>query len=310
MPLRASQLRITLALILLGAAAGSLVATGILAAATIANNGLRWSDVGMSASIGCRLGVLFGAPMGPALGFNAFRHIPIGRALAAVTRWPLAGAVLGALLSIGTAGSAATRRHRAEGVPSLAQGCDTRPRTLCYADTARPGDADEDPMLSPIAAWIWFAAAGDSLEVSTSPEAFVYTSIGQERDSLQNTARRFRRRLQSDGVVLVWLAFDEQTADSVPYTLHVQHESAVSRPLRATGEAATLTVVSRHKNSTFSLVPASIAPTVRDRSQWRIFAKTYRVALVGDSLYELCRLPCSSPQIVKLKALANVVAKL
>ena len=98
MPLRASQIRITLALMLLGAVAGSVVATGILAAAAIANNGLHWSDVGMSANIGCRLGVLFGAPFGPALGFNAFRHIPIGRALAAVTVWPLAGAVFGALI--------------------------------------------------------------------------------------------------------------------------------------------------------------------------------------------------------------------
>jgi ABC-type branched-subunit amino acid transport system permease subunit len=52
MPVRAQQIRITLALMVLGAAAGSVVATGILAAASIANNGFTWSDLGMSANIG------------------------------------------------------------------------------------------------------------------------------------------------------------------------------------------------------------------------------------------------------------------
>lgn len=98
MSVRSQQVRVTFALLLLGAIAGSLVATGILAAASIANNGLHWSDLGMAANIGCRLGVLFGAPMGPALGFNAFRHIPIGRAIVAVTVWPLAAAALGAMI--------------------------------------------------------------------------------------------------------------------------------------------------------------------------------------------------------------------
>jgi hypothetical protein len=206
--------------------------------------------------------------------------------------------------------TAAIRLAREEGASSRTQGCDTARLTTCYRDTARSADVDEDPMLSPRANWIWFAAAGDSLEISASPEAFVSTSIGQERDSLRNTARQFRRRLQSDGVVIVWLSFDEQTADSVPYTLRVRHEGAASRPLQTTGEVATLTVVSRRQNSTFSLVPASLASTVRDRSQWRIFARTYRVALVSDSLYELCRLPCSSPQMVKLTPFARVVVTL
>ena len=98
MPLRSPNIRVTLALILLGAVAGSVVATGVLAAATIANNGFHWSDLGMWANIGCRLGVLFGAPLGPALGFNAFRHIPVGRAIVGVTVWPLAAAALGALI--------------------------------------------------------------------------------------------------------------------------------------------------------------------------------------------------------------------
>lgn len=98
MSVRSRQIGVTLALMLLGAVGGSVVASGILAAAAIARNGPNWSDLGMAANIGCRLGVLFGAPLGPALGFNAFRHIPIGRAIVGVTVWPLTAAALGAMI--------------------------------------------------------------------------------------------------------------------------------------------------------------------------------------------------------------------
>jgi hypothetical protein len=204
---------------------------------------------------------------------------------------------------------AATESGQVEGVPSLAQGCDTTPGITCYRDTARAGFTDEVPDLYPLASWIWFAAAGDSIEISARPTAFIATSLGQERDALQNTAPQFRHRLQNDGVVIIWLSFDQQQADTVPYTLRVWHHGSTSSPLRSTGKAATLTVVSRHKGETFSLVPASIAPTVRDRSQWPIIARTYHVALVSDSLYELCRLPCTAPDTVKLTASVNVVKK-
>ena len=154
-------------------------------------------------------------------------------------------------------------------IASLGQSCDTTPVAVCYRGVATPGDADEDPSLTPLASWIWFGAAGDSIQISASPQALIATSAGQERDALQNTAPRFRHRLQTDGVVLVWLAFDEQGVDTLPYTLRVWSTGSASRSLRATGQTATLTVVSRRKNSTFSLVPASVARTIGDRSQWR-----------------------------------------
>jgi len=202
-----------------------------------------------------------------------------------------------------------TQSGQEGGAPRFAQDCDPTPMTVCYRGTARPGDSDEDPMLSPMANWIWFRAAGDSIEVSASPSASIATSVGQERDALHNTASRFRHRLKNDGVVIVWLAFDEQVVDTVPYVLRVRHNGSASSLLRPTARRATLTVVSRRKNDTFSLVPASIASTVRDRSRWSMYAKTYNVALVADSLYELCRLPCSSPDTVKLTPSANVVKK-
>jgi hypothetical protein len=202
-----------------------------------------------------------------------------------------------------------TQSTRERDTSAVAQGCDGTPQTVCYRDTARPGDVDEDPMQSPLADWIWFGAEGDSIDISASPSASIATSIGQERDSLHNTAHRFRHRLQNDGVVLVWLAFDEQVIPTLPYTLSVWHNGSASSLLRSTGRSATLSLVSRHKTESFSLVPASIAPTVHDRSQWRIFAQTYKVALVSDSLYELCRFPCTAPDTVKLTPSTNVVRK-
>jgi len=164
-------------------------------------------------------------------------------------------------------------------------------------------------MLSPMASWILFAAAADSLEISASPQAYIATSAGQEHDASHNTAQQFRTRLQNDGVVLVGLAFDDQGRDVLPYTLRVSRVWPASSALRPRGRSATLTVLSRGKNPMFSLVPLSVASTVRDRSQWKIFATTYKVALASDSLYELCRLPCFAPDTMKLIPSARVTKK-
>ena len=190
-----------------------------------------------------------------------------------------------------------------------AQACAPTPTSVCYRGIARPGNADEDPMQSPLADWIWFGAAGDSIEVSASPSAYVATSLGQERDAQNNTALRFRHRLKNDGVVLVWLSFDEQVIATLPYVLRIWHNGSASASLRPTARKATLTVASRRKNDRFSLVPASIASTVRDRSRWTIYAQTYNVALVSDSLYELCRLPCSAPVLIKLSPSIAVIQR-
>jgi hypothetical protein len=202
------------------------------------------------------------------------------------------------------------RSGQAKATPSLARVCDTTATVVCYRDTARSVPGAADPAGYPLANWIWFAVAGDSIEISAIPPAYVQTSIGEERDSLHNVVQHFRRRFRSDGVVEVFLALREIYGDTVPYTLRVLRSGSGSNAsLRPTGEAATLTVVSRHKGDAFSLVPISIAPNVRDRSQWRIWPMRYKVALVSDSLYELCRLPCSAPDTVKLTPSADLVKK-
>ena len=200
------------------------------------------------------------------------------------------------------------RPPQAGSAPGLASFCDTAATVICYQDTARVPAAG--PSEYPLANWIWFAAAGDSIEISANPPATIVTSIGEERDSLNNTARYFRRRFSGDGVVEVFLALEQGYGDTVPYTLSILRSGASSSAsLRPSGQAATLTVVTGHRGESFSLVPLSISPSVRDRSHWRIYGKSYRVALVSDSLYELCRLPCSASDTVKLTPYANVVRK-
>lgn len=193
--------------------------------------------------------------------------------------------------------------------PSVAS-CDTASMTICYQDTARAGTSDEDPAQYPLADWIWFAVARDSIEISAPAGSAVTTNIGQERDALHNTRGYFRYRALRDGVLLISVSLDETQGATVPYTLQISRGgSPTSGFLRPTGATATLTVISGDKAAAFSLVPGSIASAVRDRSPWRIYAGRFKVALVSDSLYELCRLPCSSPDTVELTPSANVVKK-
>jgi hypothetical protein len=58
------------------------------------------------------------------------------------------------------------------------------------------------------------------------------------------------------------------------------------------------------------VIPLGVAPTVRDRSMWTVLPRRYRVALLPDSLYELCKIPCSRPDTVKLTPSAYVSKRL
>ena len=199
----------------------------------------------------------------------------------------------------------ARRDERGPGLPAL---CDTTATVICYQDTARVATVGASDY--PLANWLWFAATGDSIEISVNPPATIVTSLGEERDSLQNTARYFRHRFSRNGVVEIFLALEQGYGDTVPYVLSITRSRIASNNvLRPTGLAATLTVETRRTRDAFSIVPISVAAGVRDRLEWRIHAKAYKVALVSDSLYELCRLPCSKPDTVKLTPFTNVVKR-
>jgi hypothetical protein len=84
--------------VLLGAVCASVVATAMFAAASIANNAFSWADLGIAGRAGIGVGGTLGAPFAPALGFAGMRWVPLGRAIVAVTVWPILAAVIGAAL--------------------------------------------------------------------------------------------------------------------------------------------------------------------------------------------------------------------
>ena len=186
--------------------------------------------------------------------------------------------------------------------------CDSAPSATCFRDTAYGHSLDYDPGWVVESNWIWFGAAGDSVEIVVPHGMYVSTNFGQEHDELKNTASYFRHRLTADGVIELWISADE--TDSIAYSLSIRRVGSHAPPLlRPTGRYATLTVTSRRKAAQFSIVPISLVNSATDRSKWKAFAQTYKVALVSDSLYELCRVPCSRPDTVKLTPSARVTKR-
>ncbi len=156
---------------------------------------------------------------------------------------------------------------------------------------------------------IWFGTAGDSLEV-TSTQGSVYTNLGQQTDSLHNVVQYFRARLQDDGVVAISTNMDVNDGDNVPYTLRIERVGPKpGAALRQTCEQAKLTVTSSRLADHFSIVPVSIAHSIHDLSKWTTFTGIYNVALVSDSLYQLCQVPCVTPDTIKLLPGASVTRK-
>jgi hypothetical protein len=185
---------------------------------------------------------------------------------------------------------------------------------FCFDDTALTPDGhgaveSHDEGHGARAYWIWFGAAGDSTEITVS-DGSIATSLGQEHDQQGNSSPYIRRRLTADGGVTIDVSMAEYGEDSVPYTLTIRRDGpARRRGFRATSERATLNVESQ-RLAEFSLIPLSIASTVNNRSQWKAFAgRTHNVALVDDSLYEFCRLPCVRPDTVKLTPSAVVTRR-
>lgn len=172
-------------------------------------------------------------------------------------------------------------------------GCAPGETTFCITDTAY-GVADTgNPAGLPRSSWISFSVLGDSVELNTIPPGYVHAMIGVGPDSLRN-------RL-SDGVRLIDVAFDPRSTDTIVYTLRMRWLSRdVPSPLRPTGRTALLDLQSNYIGTRFSVVPLSRASAVRDRVRWTVPRGVHKVVLVADSLYEVCRIPCSLPDSVKL----------
>lgn len=184
--------------------------------------------------------------------------------------------------------------------------CESSAMSLCYTDTAY---VHEDPGSMPIRDkwWIWFGARGDSIEFDLAPGDAISTNIGADRDARHDNVPYFRRRLARAGAVEMWVLLPDTLGDTVAYTLRVRRiPSGGSAILRPTGERATLTIQSHSAKDRFAVVPLAAARSVRDLSSWQVHPETYNVALVQDSLYVLCRLPCVRRDTVKLTPRATV----
>jgi len=190
------------------------------------------------------------------------------------------------------------------------ESCSAAEGVFCFIDTAHVRSTRDDPVDSPRTDWIWFGAAQDSIEILGPAHSYVATNFGQEHDARNNTANYFHHRLTTDGLITIWFSLDEVEGDSVPYRLTVRlQRSASSRAPQPTGQTAMINVVSANASDQFSLIPLSIAPSVNDRKPWIEFAHPYKVALVQDSLYEFCRVPCRAPDTLKLKPSTSVTKK-
>jgi hypothetical protein len=194
--------------------------------------------------------------------------------------------------------------------------CHSDKTVACFRDTAY--SHDEPSLGTPVlrTVWIWFGSAGDSLEffanVDTLQErgrAYVTTNLGQERDSDNVTASFVRLRLKSDGVVEVFVDIDENLGDTVPYSLAVRRVESGPTALNSTGRFARLNIVSAHIPGSLTVVPARLGGATADRSRWRVYARPYNVALLTDTLYEICRSPCLSRDTIVLKPAAHVIGK-
>lgn len=187
--------------------------------------------------------------------------------------------------------------------PGRAPDCVSAIGVLCVADTTYRRHQGEFVM----EAWatiLWFGHSGDSLVLSADASA-VQTTIGDDKDRLHNNVPSFHGRVRRDGTITVWTTMDEERGDSVPYTLRVQAiPASVEAPgLHATGQSARLVIPSpgQRRSLEISLVPLTLVVPGLDRAAWKTYFGSYKVALTGDSLYEICRLPCARPQIIKLK---------
>lgn len=185
--------------------------------------------------------------------------------------------------------------------------CSPTPYSLCLVDTAITHSDVDPPDLSPTSQWIIFAAASDSLEISTTPPGTLSTSLGQERDSLRNTAAQFRHRVAVDGAIQVWVSLDN-ISDTVAYIMRLVHRGPPTPAvLRATGHTATLVLASKQQGDRYAIVPVSLAEGVRTLAPWTVALGTHKVALVGDSLYQLCKMPCGRRDTVKLTPSSRTV---
>lgn len=182
-----------------------------------------------------------------------------------------------------------------------ATNCRVSSTVWCIVDTAV---IDQPNLtLNPTARLLWFGRSGDSLSMDTNLGT-VQTSIGSIVDSLHNNVSYFSGHLARDGAIMVWIDISDERGGTVPYMLRVAVESSNNAiPRRPTNLMSRLTLSPdrTRKFAEISVVPLSELHAGIDRSAWKVTPGTYKVVMTQDSLYEVCVLPCVSPDTVTLK---------
>jgi hypothetical protein len=171
----------------------------------------------------------------------------------------------------------------------------------CYRDTALVDSGPDYADAYPSATWVLFGLIGDSVEISTIPAMNVAVRVGAERSNGSGIhPRSFARRIARSGIIRVNV-FPSSSADSIPYTLRVRRwDVPRSAGLRINGGAATLAVTAARAAQPLMLVPVSGTSHRGSLSDWTMYPGTYKIALVEDSLYEMCALPCQRPDTILL----------
>jgi hypothetical protein len=154
---------------------------------------------------------------------------------------------------------------------------------------------------NPVAHWIFFAASGDSIAVSADSDAAVTTNLGEEKVG-PLTASSFHKRVVRDGVLTVEVIIAPfMQGESPPYAIRFERfASSASALLRPSGQRAFLTIGLDTSSEMFAVIPLSKAKALADPSPWQVPSGEYRVALVADSLYVVCRKACSMADTVRL----------
>ena len=180
------------------------------------------------------------------------------------------------------------------------QSCDTAGGVFCFRDTAYGGMGPGDPVPRAGADWIWFGSAGDSIEVVGPEGSYISTNLGAEHDADHDNVSYFHQRLATDGILATRIDF-LNIGDTVPYELRIRRQGPETHTaLIPTGKWARLTIVSVSATDPFTVIPLSLVRSVKEGTKWKVMALPYNVALVGDSLYQICKVPCVSPDTVKL----------
>src|SRR3569833_593847 len=199
--------------------------------------------------------------------------------------------------------------------PATQSSCDRAARVWCFRDTA---EATDGPTPDVTSTWVVYVRGSDSVEVALLPGVAggaISTNVGQ--DKVEGvTAPFFHRRIAESGTLVARVSLDDNFGPRIPYTIRVRQVDTSGRPVsQLSGGRANISLVVRRPPAGRRLMAVSLIPlsSVRpgiDRRKWAFpLGVNYRVALSKDSLFELCVLPCSRPDTIKLKDGSSIAKK-